>query len=169
MRKSIDITFKCELIAEGQYYLNGTRLHFDEPWAIYIVNNDLYMPYYRIYINGSFKGVALYEREAYAFLLAAKNSLSTTFCMRHPVQIPKIIRMDIVDNDTELSERLQDTFYLVEPDDDLLSRFEEMVEKRNERQDEGKESVFYGDYAAVIEWINEHFKVINIDTKEVHW
>lgn len=75
--KKIEVKLTCELIADGQYYLNGTRLHFDEPWAVYIVNGDMYMPYYRIYIDGEFKGVARYEREAYDFLLNAKNALAT--------------------------------------------------------------------------------------------
>jgi len=75
--KKIEVTLTCNLIAEGQYYLNGTRLHFDEPWAVYVVNGDLYMPYFRIYINGEFRGVARYEREAFDFLLKATNSLAT--------------------------------------------------------------------------------------------
>ncbi len=77
MRKTIKVELTCELVASGQYYLNGTRLHFDEPWAVYIVNGDMYVPYYRIYMNDQFVGVARYEREAYDFLLKAKNSLST--------------------------------------------------------------------------------------------
>lgn len=75
--KRIKEVLECELIAEGQYYLNGTRLHFDEPWAVYVVNGDCYTPYYRIYINNEFKGVARYEREAYNFLLNAPSSLAT--------------------------------------------------------------------------------------------
>ena len=75
--KKIEVKLTCELIAGGQYFLNGTRLHFDEPWTVYIVNGDLYMPYYRIYINNEFRGVARYEREAFDFLLKAKSSLAT--------------------------------------------------------------------------------------------
>lgn len=75
--KRIKVELTCELVANGQYYLNGTRLHFDEPWAVYIVNGDMYMPYYRIYIDNEFRGVARYEREAYDFLLNAKNALAT--------------------------------------------------------------------------------------------
>lgn len=75
--KKIEVTLTCNLIAEGQYYLNGTRLHFDEPWAVYVVNGDLYMPYFRIYINGEFRGVARYEREAFDFLLKATSHLAT--------------------------------------------------------------------------------------------
>lgn len=77
MEKEMKVELTCALVSEGQYYLNGTRLHFDEPWAIYIVNHDCYIPYYRIYINNEFRGVARYEREAIVFLLNAKNSLAT--------------------------------------------------------------------------------------------
>lgn len=75
--KRIEVTLTCSLVAEGQYYLDGTRLHFDEPWAVYVVNGDCYIPYYRIYINNEFRGVARYEREAFAFLLNAQSSLAT--------------------------------------------------------------------------------------------
>lgn len=77
LNKTLEVKLKCELLSEGQYYLDKTRLHFDEPWAIYIVNNDAYVPYYRIYIDGKFVGVARYEREANEFLLNASSSLST--------------------------------------------------------------------------------------------
>lgn len=75
--KKKEVTFICELVSEGQYFLNETRLHFDEPWAVYVVNGDMYMPYYRIYINDKFVGVARYECEAYKFLLEAKSPLDT--------------------------------------------------------------------------------------------
>lgn len=75
--KKKEVTLDCTLIAEGQYYLNGTRLYFDEPWAIYVVNGDLYMPYFRIYINDEFRGVARYEREAVDFLLKAQSPVAT--------------------------------------------------------------------------------------------
>lgn len=77
MKHTIMEVICCELVADGQYYLNGTRLHFDEPWAVYIVNDDLYTPYYRIYIGNEFRGVARYEYEAYDFLLKAPNHLAT--------------------------------------------------------------------------------------------
>ena len=43
---------------------------------IYVVNGDCYTPYYRIYINNEFRGVALYEGQAYDFLLRAKSRLA---------------------------------------------------------------------------------------------
>lgn len=76
MERQIEIKLIGELVAEGRYYLNGTRLNFDEPWAVYLINNDMYMPYYRIYINNEFRGVALYEQVAFNFLINAKDSLA---------------------------------------------------------------------------------------------
>lgn len=76
MEKKIEIKLIGELVAEGRYYLNGTRLNFDEPWAVYLINNDAYMPYYRIYIDNEFRGVALYEYVAFNFLINAKDSLA---------------------------------------------------------------------------------------------
>ena len=76
-KEIIEVKLTCKLVESDQYYLNGTRLHFDEPWAIYIVNGDLYVPYYRIYIDGEVRGVARYVREAHDFLLNAKSSLAT--------------------------------------------------------------------------------------------
>ena len=75
--KKIEVKLTCELVAEGQYYLKGIRLHFDEPWAVYVVNGDCYIPYYRIYINGNFVGVAQYECQVYDFLFKTEYALAT--------------------------------------------------------------------------------------------
>ena len=56
------VTINCNLISEGQYYLNGTRLSFDYPWAVYIVNHDMVIPYYRIYINNRMVAMTVHER-----------------------------------------------------------------------------------------------------------
>ena len=77
MGKKFDVKLSCEVVAEGQYYLNGTRLNFDEKWMICVVNNDSYVPYYRIYIDDGFRGVARYEQQAFDFLLKATSSLVT--------------------------------------------------------------------------------------------
>lgn len=69
MKKEMNVTITCTLVAEDQYYLNGTRLAFDYPWAIYIVNGDRSIPYYRIYINEKLVGFTNYEYEAYNYLL----------------------------------------------------------------------------------------------------
>lgn len=63
------IQIECTLIAEGGYYCNGTRLAFDYPWAVYIVNGDMPIPYYRVYINSRCVAVVKHEREAYDLLL----------------------------------------------------------------------------------------------------
>lgn len=63
------VQIECTLVAEDRYFCNGTRLAFDYPWAVYIVNGDRAIPYYRIYINNKFVAFVNYEREAYDFLL----------------------------------------------------------------------------------------------------
>ncbi len=85
------------------------------------------------------------------------------------MNIPKIVRIDIVDSDTSLSERLQDTFYLVDPDEKQLAIFKEMVETRNEEDDDGELGLFYGDYFKMLEWLNAHFEVLDIERREIQW
>ena len=67
--KEKNITLILSLVKAGEYFLNGIRLAFDAPYEVYIVNDDLYMPYYRVYINGELAGMALYERQADEILL----------------------------------------------------------------------------------------------------
>lgn len=50
MKDLIEIKIEMRKVDEGQYYCKDIRLSFDLPWTIYIVNGDLYTPYYRIYI-----------------------------------------------------------------------------------------------------------------------
>lgn len=85
------------------------------------------------------------------------------------MNIPKIVRIDIVDTDTSLSERLQDTFYLVDPDEKKLAIFKEMVETRNEEDDDGEFGLFYGNYLKMLEWINDNFEVLDIERREIQW
>lgn len=63
------VQIECTLVAEDRYYLNGVRLAFDYPWAVYIVNGDRAIPYYRIYINDRFIAFAGTETDAYNYLL----------------------------------------------------------------------------------------------------
>ena len=66
-KEILEVKLTCELVAKGQYYLNGTRLHFDEPWAVYLVNKDFYMPYYRIYINNELNVLNGMNESSYDF------------------------------------------------------------------------------------------------------
>lgn len=63
------ITLNLEKVQSGQYYLKGTRLYFDLPYEIYIVNGDRSIPYYRLHINGKFAAMFNYERQAEQWLL----------------------------------------------------------------------------------------------------
>ena len=63
------VQIECTLVAEDRYFFNGTRLAFDYPWAVYIVNGDMPIPYYRVYINNRCVAIVNYEREAYDYLL----------------------------------------------------------------------------------------------------
>lgn len=58
MRKTKEITIKMDLLEEGQYFCDGQRLDFDLPWSIYVVNGDLYAPYYRVYLADCFMGMS---------------------------------------------------------------------------------------------------------------
>lgn len=51
MRDTKEITIKMEKVDSEQYYCKGQRLSFDLPWTIYVVNGDMYTPYYRVYIG----------------------------------------------------------------------------------------------------------------------
>ena len=75
----------------------------------------------------------------------------------------KIVRVDIVDNEPEReSERLLDTFYLIDPDRELLNKLQEMIDARYE--DGGID-----DYCEIYDFIDEHFTQINIDKFEIEW
>ena len=63
------VQIECTLVAEDRYFCKGTRLAFDYPWAVYIVNGDRAIPYCRIYINGKFVAFAEHEDLAYDYLL----------------------------------------------------------------------------------------------------
>lgn len=66
---TFSLKLNLELVQEGQYYLKGTRLYFDLPYQIYVVNGDRSIPYYRLHINGEFAAMFNYERQAEQWLL----------------------------------------------------------------------------------------------------
>lgn len=63
-----EITIKMEKIDEGQYFCEGQRLSFNLPWYIYVVNGDLYAPYYRIYFGDCLMSIMSTERKCYEFI-----------------------------------------------------------------------------------------------------
>ena len=78
-----------------------------------------------------------------------------------------IVRVDIVDNEPEHpDERIMDTFYLANPDVALL---EELQKRISARYDEEDGENYIEDYTEIIDFINEHFETVNIETKEIEW
>lgn len=75
----VTLNIVLEETQTGQYYLKGTRLAFNSPYAIYVVNGDMYMPYYRVHINGQLAGIFNYEREAEQFLLQLTTAQAHIF------------------------------------------------------------------------------------------
>lgn len=81
----------------------------------------------------------------------------------------KIIRLDIVDEDAPLDKRAQCTYYLVNPDEDKLQEFKSMVENRYDEDANGKDNPFIGDFGAVMDYVTDNFKTMNIEKREVKW
>ena len=73
-----------------------------------------------------------------------------------------IVRVDIVDNDTSLADRLQDTFYLVDPDEAKLQELKTLVENRFDTGD-------IEDYSDVVDFIERNFHTTDIETVEIRW
>lgn len=63
-----EVTIYMEKVDSDQYFCKGKRLSFDLPWTIYRVNNDLYRPYYRIYIGDCLMTLMLTEASAYDYI-----------------------------------------------------------------------------------------------------
>jgi len=79
----------------------------------------------------------------------------------------KIVRVDIVDSDVSLEDRLQDTFYLVEPNEDRLKELKDMVEQRFNRAENNEPAI--EQYTEVIDFIYANFATIDIETIEIGW
>ena len=78
----------------------------------------------------------------------------------------KIVRVDIVDNDyVKYSERLQDTFYLVDPNERKLEELQQKIKNRYEDD----VTDYIADYGEIIDFIAENFNTIDIKTREIEW
>lgn len=77
--QKITLSIVLEKTQAGQYYLKGTRLAFDLPYSIYVVNGDRFMPYYRVHIGGALAGIFNYEREAEKYLLQLTSAQAHVF------------------------------------------------------------------------------------------
>lgn len=76
----------------------------------------------------------------------------------------EIIRVDIIDNDESYEDRLQGTYYLKNPDESKLKELKRMIENRFEESNEFSDS-----YLAVVNFIEENFETVEIETKVINW
>ena len=65
---TVEIKLNMTKIDNDRYFCNGQRLAFDLPWAIYRVNNDLYFPYFRIYIGEVLMGIQFTMQGSYEYI-----------------------------------------------------------------------------------------------------
>lgn len=79
----------------------------------------------------------------------------------------KIVRVDVVDSDAETEgERIQHTFYLINPDTELLDKLQEMINCFRFDDDYNGPRMEYPD---IILFIEDNFKRVNIDTIEIEY
>ena len=76
----------------------------------------------------------------------------------------EIIRVDIIDNEESYEDRLQGTYYLKNPDESKLKELKRMIENRFEESNEFSDS-----YLAVVNFIEENFETVEIETKVINW
>lgn len=76
----------------------------------------------------------------------------------------KIVRLDIVDYDADYSERLQGTFYLVNPDEEKLMQLKYMIETRFDNAPDNEI-----DWSTIYDYINENFEKIDVEKFEIKW
>lgn len=83
------------------------------------------------------------------------------------ISTEKIVRVDVVDSDYESEgERIQHTFYLVNPDTDLLDKLQEMISRFRFDDDYTGPRMEYPD---IIRFIEDNFKRVNIQTVEIEY
>ena len=79
---TLKLRLKLELIKSGQYYLDDTRLAFDLPYAVYIVNGDRFTPYYRVHINGELAAIVNTEEQAEDYLIQLTQEQAYLFAVK---------------------------------------------------------------------------------------
>ena len=92
---------------------------------------------------------------------------------------PKIVRLEIVDNDLVGAEKLLDTYHLVNPDKDKLAELKKMIERRfdytfdeniSDEEFEKAEELCSNIWEAIELFINANFVVLDIDeTYEIQY
>ena len=84
--------------------------------------------------------------------------------------MPKIVRLDVVDDQPETeSERILETFYLVNPDEDKITLLQKKMKGRFDENDELYDEEFDDNFSAIYTFIEENFSSIDINSMEVEW
>ena len=81
----------------------------------------------------------------------------------------RVIRLDIVDDSDTDGNRIQATFYLVNPDEEKIKELKQGVENRFSDNENGIENPFTDSFSAVINFIEDNFQTINVEKRTVLW
>ena len=81
-----------------------------------------------------------------------------------------IVRVDVVDNDVSFTnERILETFYLIDPDEQKLSFLKNKIETRFDESFDNKEEQLEDWWAFIYDFVRNNFKVLEVETKEIEW
>lgn len=81
-----------------------------------------------------------------------------------------IVRVDVVDNDVSFTnERILETFYLINPDEQKLSFLKNKIETRFDESFDNKEEQIEDWWAFIYDFVRNNFKVLEVETKEIEW
>ena len=70
------ITLTLLRVSSGQGFCGDIALGHEEPWEIFVVNGDMYVPYYRVHIGGKCVGIASSEERARNLLVSVSKKMS---------------------------------------------------------------------------------------------
>ena len=82
---------------------------------------------------------------------------------------PRIVKLDIMDNDVAYDNRLLDTYVLINPDENKLAELKQMIETRfdtdglTDKEIRAKETFRDNIWFRIDEFIAKNFVVLNID------
>ena len=81
-----------------------------------------------------------------------------------------IVRVDVVDNNVSFTnERILETFYLIDPDEQKLSFLKNKIETRFDESFDNKEEQIEDWWAFIYDFVRNNFKVLDVKTKEIEW
>ena len=78
--------------------------------------------------------------------------------------------ISLCDNDNSfINERILETFYLVNPDEQKLSFLKNKIETRFDESFDNKEEQIKDWWAFIYDFVRNNFKVLEVKTKEIEW